>query len=134
MPNNLELGPDLPKTEQQLFALQQFPILDIHVGLKHIGDEIILNDLLRLLLTAAIPDDLLLIEDAYKQQNWQKIEDLAHKMKSGALYCGATRMQYACQYLERYRKAGHTKCLDKLYKQLIQTLHETLTYLSLRLR
>ena len=34
-------------------------------------------------------------------------------------------MQYACQYLERYKKAGYTKLLDPLYHQLIKVLEET---------
>lgn len=38
---------------------------------------------------------------------------------------GTIRMKYACLYLERYRKAGHSVSLEKLYHQLIQVLDET---------
>ena len=65
------------------------------------------------------------IEKAYVDNNWDTIEKLAHKMKGGALYSGTIRMKYACQYLERYRKAGHTAMLDTLYHQLLSVLQET---------
>jgi hypothetical protein len=51
-------------------------------------------------------------------------------MKGGAAYCGTVRMKYACQYLERYRKAGHAKSLEKLYYQLVQVVDETKNYID----
>lgn len=50
---------------------------------------------------------------------------LAHKMKGGTVYCGTVKMQYAYQYLERYRKAGYRQQLGKLHQQLIQVTKQT---------
>lgn len=124
------LGKDLPESEEQLFALDQYPLLDLEVGIKNMGDKVVLNELLRLLVDEAIPEDSMAIQKAYEGKNWQLIEDLAHKMKSGALYCGTIKMQYACQYLERYRKAGHSLSLERLYQQLLQVLKETKLYVE----
>ena len=72
-----------------------------------------------------IPQDKKAIQEAHANKDWATVERLVHKMKGGALYCGTLRMQYACQYLERYRKAGHTRLLEELYQQLLRVLHET---------
>nr|WP_155831600.1 hypothetical protein [Legionella oakridgensis] len=39
-------------------------------------------------------------------------------------------MKYACQYLERYQKAGHSTLLEPLYQQLIKVLQDTKQYLQ----
>lgn len=126
-----KLGRDLPDTEEQLFDLEQFPILDIQSGIESMGSPNLFRQLLDLMNNTAIPDDTRLIKQAWANSDWDEVEQLAHRIKSGALYCGTVRMQYACQYLERYRKAGHTKSLDKLYHQLIQVLEETRQVVSL---
>ena len=120
-----KLGRDLPNKEDELFALDTFPILDINTAIKNLGNEDLLREILQLMLDKAIPDDITAIEKARAENNWELVEKLAHKMKGGAVYCGTVRMQYACQYLERYRKAGHNSVLDALYLQLMHVLEET---------
>jgi CheY-like chemotaxis protein len=116
---------DSLSSKAELYALEQFPLFDYTEGMKNIGDVSILKDLLLLMVNKAIPDDMASIEKAYKNQDWHQVEDLAHKMKSGALYCGTKRMQYACQYLERYLQSGNLALVEKLYQQLIVALTET---------
>lgn len=125
-----KLGPDLPDKEGELFKLDSYPLLDINRGISNVGNQTILNDLLRLMIEEAIPEDLTLIQQAYAEKNWEQIERIAHKMKSGAIYCGTIRMQYACQYLERYRKAEHFVLLEQLYQQLLQIVAETKAYVT----
>lgn len=120
-----QLGRDLPDTEEQLFALNNFPLLDSNNGIKILGDAKVFKELLKVMVDEAIPDDKNAMEKAYAVKDWALIEELAHKMKSGALYCGTTKMLYACQYLERYRKAGHVRLLEELYKQLLEVLSDT---------
>jgi HPt (histidine-containing phosphotransfer) domain-containing protein len=120
-----KLGRDLPDTEDQLFELENFPLLDVAQGIKTMGCSTLFKNLLTLMVSTALPDDTRLIQQAYAVKDWEMVENLAHKIKSGALYCGTIKMQYACQYLERYRKAGHTLSLEKLYHQLITILEET---------
>lgn len=131
---NSSLGRDLPDTEEQLFELDKFPLLDVEDGIKKIGDETILRTLLHMMIDQAIPDDVISIQKAFAEKDWQRVEELAHRMKAGALYCGTIKMQYACQYLERYRKAGHSTSLEKLYHQLIQVLEETKHHIALWLK
>jgi two-component system, OmpR family, aerobic respiration control sensor histidine kinase ArcB len=119
------LGFDLPDTTKELFELAVFPLLDLDNANKNIGNESLLFEMLRLMAIQEIPQDKKAIQEAHANQDWATVERLVHKMKGGALYCGTLRMQYACQYLERYRKAGHTKLLEELYQQLLQVLHDT---------
>lgn len=128
--NKGKLDLDLPESEVQLFSLDHYPLLDIEKGIKSLGNKEILKDLIALMCAEAIPEDLLSIQNAYQEKNWEQIENLAHKMKSGAIYCGTVKMQYACQFLERYSKAGHFILLEELYQQLIGTVEKTKKYLE----
>ena len=46
------------------------------------------------------------------------------------MYCGTEKLVLACQYLERYRKAGHSKLLEALYQQVSQIAGKTLTVMK----
>ena len=52
---------------------------------------------------------------------------IAHKIKGGIVYVGAIKLKMACQYLERYYKAGNRKHLEKLYEQVINVSNETIS-------
>lgn len=119
------LGYDLPATETALFNLTAYPLLDLQQAIQMLSSQIILKEMLTLMLHEQIPQDLVLLQEAFIKNNWSAIESLAHKMKAGALYCGTRRMHMACQYLERYRKAGYSKALEALYRQLLTVLEET---------
>ena len=66
------------------------------------------------------------MKEAYIKKDWGRVESIAHKFKSGAIYLGICRLQFACQYLERYYKAGHRTQLDSLYHQLLATNQKTI--------
>lgn len=120
----------LTDDEKKLFALESFALLDIEKGIKNLTDIKVLRELLTLMVSQAIPDDQAIIEKAYADKNWLLIQNIAHKMKSGALYCGTTKMQYACQYFERYVKTGETKLREALFQQLMRVLDETRRYVE----
>ncbi|RUQ88195.1 sensor histidine kinase [Legionella septentrionalis] len=124
------LGADLPETESELFNLNDYKIFDLDEAKKNLGDENAVKDLLRLMLSQEMQTDLDAIKQAHRKHDWEKVEKLAHKMKGGALYLGTIKMKYACQYLERYQKAGHTKLLEPLYQQLIKIVMETQNYIT----
>lgn len=128
--SNTSLGFDLPMTEEELFHLDLFPLLDIDAGLNTVGTIDTLKELLVLMLNTELPQELDAIQQAHAVQNWPLIEAIAHKIKSGALYCGITRMKYACQYLERYPKAGHSHLQEQLYQQLIKVTMQTQAAIS----
>lgn len=120
------LGVDLPATEANLFELDALPLFDPDLALVNMGDNQTLRlKILHIFVNATIPEGLEDINIAYTELNWSSIEHIAHQMKSAALYSGAVQMKQACQYLERYRKAGHTSQLNALYEQLIRVAAET---------
>ncbi|WP_254596080.1 response regulator [Legionella micdadei] len=121
---------DLPDTEEELFELEQYPLLEIEQALKNLGSKSILIDLLENLVDKAVPEDFLKMQTAFAAQNYEQVEKLAHKIKGGAVYVGTIRMKYACQYLERYWKSGQRELFEKLYKQAVSVIEETVTYVK----
>jgi len=120
-----KLGLDLPECEDDLFKLNNFSIFIPGQALEQMGgDETFMLKMLQSFIEE-IPKDIAIIQEAYNEGDWDKIENLAHKIKGGAVYCGVPKMKLACQYLERYRKAGHLVMLDKLYHQLIDVSKTT---------
>ncbi|CEK11099.1 ATP-binding protein [Legionella hackeliae] len=116
---------DLPETEEDLFMLEQFPLLDAEMGINNLGNEVILKDILVSMVDSELPKELEKLKSAYSNKDWAQIESLAHKLKSGAVYCGTSRLKQACQYLERYRKTGYEKDLERLYHQLMSVAEQT---------
>ncbi|MCR9192518.1 MAG: ATP-binding protein [Gammaproteobacteria bacterium] len=123
-----KLGADLPNFEEQLFALDQLAVLDADLAIKNLGgNKNLLISMLKELFEKELPIEKKQLEQAFVTKNWHKIEKLAHKMKGGLVYLGLIKLQHACQYLERYHKAGHQKLLEELYTQMMSNLEETKT-------
>lgn len=123
-------GFELPATDEELFKLDQFPILDVENGLRILGSREMLKEMLILMLKEGIDQDKLAIEQAHAQHDWHTIELLIHKMKGGAAYCGTIKMHRACQYLERYQQAGFSELLEPLYNQFLRVVAETKIFLT----
>lgn len=121
--SNEESG--LPQAEEELFTLDKFPLLDTETGIHNLGCETIFKDILISMVDEELPKGLEKLKLAYSNKDWTKIASLAHQMKSGAVYCGTSRLKQACQYLERYRKVGYEKDLEKLYQQLMHVAEQT---------
>ena len=120
---------DLPDSDDELFQLNQFSLLNSEEALKNCGTPQMLQELLTLMIQE-LPKDLSVMKSAYAAHDISLVEKTAHKIKSGADYVGTTRMKYACQYLEHYWKSGQHKLIDALYHQAISTIEETITYLE----
>lgn len=119
------LGLDLPNSEEELFLLHDYPLLDMQLGLANLGDRSLLSEILDMMVRQELPIELKKLHFAYAKSDWDKVEELAHKLKSSALYCGTVRLKIACQYLERYRKAGYSLLLEQLYFQLVEIAQKT---------
>jgi len=124
------LSADLPNCESSLFELEQYPLLDEQEGINNLGSKAVLCDLLHLMVDKELPSETANLQACYRQQDWPQIEKLAHKLKSSALYCGTKRLKLACQYLERYQKAGHTHLQEALFQQLLQVMAQTQTTIA----
>lgn len=123
------LGPDLPNTEAELFQLGQFPLIDVEVGIATLGSEETMREILATLKTDAVDEDLELIQQAHAVNDWNTVQQLAHKIKGGATF-GTVRMYYALLYLERYRKAGHTARAEELYMQMLGVIEQSMVALQ----
>lgn len=124
------LGFDLPDTEEELFNLDMYPIFDIQFGLSQINDMPLFTTLIKEYVSDVIQNDINKMTEAYCSKNWESIEKLAHKIKGGAAYIGIQRMLFACQFLERYHKAGHSALLEPLYHQVIEVNSKTVKELN----
>jgi len=120
---------DLPDSDDELFQLNQFPILNSDEALKNCATEEMLKELLTL-MTQELPSDLESMKRAFKALDYPLVEKTAHKIKGGAVYVGTIRMKYACQYVERYWKTGQRELFDPLYHQAVSTIEETITYIE----
>jgi signal transduction histidine kinase/DNA-binding NarL/FixJ family response regulator/HPt (histidine-containing phosphotransfer) domain-containing protein len=124
-------GSAMSTTTDDLFKLDEFSALDVQSALPSLaGDVALLKSILKSMLEQQIPADVYELEKAYAMDDWYAIEELAHRMKSGFIYCGAIKLVHACQYIERYNKAGHTQLLEPLYKQLLKVIDETRSSMS----
>ena len=82
-------------------------------------------------ITQSLPADLELMIEAYQLNDWNKIQQLAHKIKGGAVYVGTIKLKMACQHLERYWKSGQRDLLDPLYQQILAVITESLSEIKL---
>ncbi|WP_084273777.1 response regulator [Legionella fairfieldensis] len=117
---------DLPEQEADLLTLDSFPLLDIEEGIKTMGEESILAEMLTLLVNDTLPNDLALMQKAHAANDWDQTQQVAHKIKGGAVYVGTMKLKMACQYLERYWKSGQRELLERLYQQASAVIHESI--------
>ncbi|KTD32160.1 sensory histidine-kinase / response regulator [Legionella nautarum] len=117
---------DLPDNEACLFNLTEFPSLDIEEGIKTTGSEDSLAEMLTFLMNDSLPNDLVQMKKAHDEHDWNKTQQLAHKIKGGAVYVGTTKIKMSCQYLERYWKIGKHDLLEKLYQQILTVVDESI--------
>ena len=82
--------------------------------------------MLTIMLEESLSQDLELLQNAHETQNWDKTQQLAHKIKGGAVYVGIIKIKMACQYLERYWKSGQRELLEPLYQQAVTAIEESI--------
>jgi PAS domain S-box-containing protein len=121
---------ELPENNRELFNLEQYPLFDPEAALKNCGNNNVLVELLGLLISKEIPEDEQRIKRAFENNDYHLVEKIAHKIKSGAMYLGTTRMKFACQYVERYWKTGERELFNDLYHQAVKTIDDTSKYIS----
>jgi HPt (histidine-containing phosphotransfer) domain-containing protein len=122
------LGYELPDFEHQLFEISSLPLFDAEVYHQlFIDDDEWEQDLTELLelFIETLPEESALIKTAHEHHDWKAVEFMAHKIKGGCLTFGLNRLGIACQFLERYAKAGYNDKLEKLYEQMLGTINST---------
>lgn len=117
---------DLPTQNESLFDLSSYPTLDSEEGIKTTGTIDVLVQMLSFMIHDSLPSDVQLMKQAHDALDWNKTQQLAHKIKGGAVYVGTIKIKMACQYLERYWKSGQRDLLEPLYQQTIAVIDESI--------
>ncbi len=71
------------------------------------------------LLLRELPKELEEFRAAYQIKNWNVIQNLAHRLKGGITYCGATPLKRACAQLEKAIEGQKYGLFEHLYDQLV---------------
>ncbi|RAP34561.1 hybrid sensor histidine kinase/response regulator [Legionella quinlivanii] len=114
--------PSTDLQEKQANALTEFPLLDIEEGMKTLGDEASVAEMLRFMITDSLPEDMEKLKIAHHVADWDKTQQLIHKIKGGAVYVGTIRLKMACQTFEQYWKSGEKEQLEFHYQQVVNTV------------
>ncbi|HVT62510.1 MAG TPA: Hpt domain-containing protein [Legionellaceae bacterium] len=110
--------------EQYFFNLQSFTLFDIALGLKNMhASPVLFKEIVTTLLQQDFPAEKKALIEAHTHLNWNNVEKLAHKLKSGSIYMGLRQLQQACQYFEEYYHSGQQTLLEPLYQQILSTLN-----------
>ena len=81
--------------------------------------------MLDLLVKESLPEDVSQLKVAHDDGDWELTQKLAHKIKGGVVYIGATRLKMACQYLERYWKSGGRDLMEPFYQQSLVVINDS---------
>lgn len=112
--------------DTKFFQLEHYPLLDIKEGITALGSEAAVKDMIPLFIEKAISaEEIVAFHAAYANKDWEKVTAIAHKLKGACIYCGVTRMRYACHYIEQCYQAGNKELLDELCKQFLTVLDQT---------
>ena len=125
-PQEVAYRSELPQHNDSLFDLVPYPALDIDAGIKATGTVEVLAQMLHFMVNDSLIPDVQLMKQAHEALDWDKVQQIAHKIKGGAVYVGTVKIKMACQYLERYWKSGQRELLEALYQQTLQVIDESL--------
>jgi two-component system aerobic respiration control sensor histidine kinase ArcB len=122
---------NFPYTEEELFCLEQYLFLDLDVVKDLFGANYaeFLPELLEV-MAKSLSVEKQEMRDAYLMKDWLLVRELAHRAKGGAAMSGSMRLRYACEYLESYHRAGHSRLLEPLYHQVLEVMEDTKQYLE----
>lgn len=97
-------------------------IIDLELGAKLVGKDAAFAKSMIATLVETFPDEIKAIKTAYKQQNWDKVYDVAHRVNGGVSYCGTPRLQKAASTLQTYLNSGKTKDREMLYQKFLDEI------------
>jgi two-component system, OmpR family, aerobic respiration control sensor histidine kinase ArcB len=123
---------DLTIEKANLFdIINSYPIFNKNISLKNLNGNIDLFNEIMEMFKQSIPEHLQALEKVYQVKDWKTIENIVHKIKGGACYAGAVRLNYVCKNFLRCCLTGQFQQLDTLYTYLIFSLKETCKVLDL---
>jgi two-component system, OmpR family, aerobic respiration control sensor histidine kinase ArcB len=105
-------------------ALQDVALINVEQALQLIGSKKLAKETWNLLANS-LTEELVEIKQYHEVQDWTAIKAMAHKWRGGASYCGANRLEEACQQLEAVIRVESYKAAEGLYQQLLQVAEIT---------
>lgn len=108
-----------------LDIINSYPIYDKSISLKNLSGNVDLFNEIIEMFKQSIPDHIQELEKIYQLKNWETIENIVHKIKGGACYAGAIRLNHLCKNFLRCYLTGQSQQLDTLYAYLVISLKET---------
>jgi HPt (histidine-containing phosphotransfer) domain-containing protein len=125
-----KLGKDLPNKEEELFHIDHYPLFDMEFAIDILGNETVVKEIFQSFYEDN-EKDLQDIKTYFDSGDLEGVRRLSHKLKSSSLY-GTLRLQLALLFLERYLHAGHTRCVEPLYTQMLEVMDLTCKELEKR--
>lgn len=95
-------------------------IIDVSAKLYQ-GDVNFLKELVKTFVDS-FSKEIETLKKFYKNNDWKKIQDLAHKMNGGAAYCGTPRLKIACANLQHCINSGQKELRESLYQQVFKEI------------
>lgn len=108
-----------------LDIINSYPIYNKNISLKNLSGNIDLFNEIIEMFKESIPGHIQDLEKAYQLKSWETIENIVHKIKGGASYAGAIRLNYVCKNFLRSYLTAESQQLETLYTYLIFSLKET---------
>jgi signal transduction histidine kinase/DNA-binding response OmpR family regulator len=98
------------------------PVFDIESMQELLKENDLIKDCVNLMLTG-LERDLAKLPRLHQVSDWKSIRELAHKLRGGSGYCGAKRLEQACQQIIDYlRENDSGERANVLYHQLTQEM------------
>lgn len=97
----------------------EIPVIDFDLGAQILGSDLPAARNMVEHFVKMLPGDLEKLKATFKANDRQKLKDLAHYIKGGASYCGASRLKIAATELDQYIKGGaNDTVIEAAYKNL----------------
>lgn len=113
------ISPMVSGSSESADLLKNLLAIDMDRAIQFMGNIEFVKEGLALLISG-LTEDLQVVQQRHENNDWQAIKAIAHKWRGGAAYCGARRLEEACQQLETYLQTGSFKQAEIFYQQLIQ--------------
>jgi two-component system, OmpR family, aerobic respiration control sensor histidine kinase ArcB len=99
----------------------EIAVLDVDKAIQLTGSKEFVKEAFTLMISGLIKD-LDTLQQLSKKNDWQAIMDIAHKWKGGASYCGAFRLEQACQKLITYLQTGSVENAKIFYDDMVREM------------
>lgn len=103
-------------------------VIDIEQSLSYShNNRGLAKDMLELLIKMIRQEKSNLIKH-YREQDWEALSLLTHKLHGGSCYCGVPKLQQSCETADKLLQKQQYTDIDQPMKKLIQSMEELLDW------